>query len=91
MCVCVYVCVYFALVILRENRILSAPNCIAMCGLSDPITFSTLSHKWHDFFKKKFFKDANCVLIFSATSVWNISHSKNNSAVYDNKGTQGFI
>ena len=55
MCVCVYVCVYFALVILRENRILSAPNCIAMCGLSDPITFSTLSHKWHDFFKKKFF------------------------------------
>jgi hypothetical protein len=32
-----------------------------------------------------------CVLILSATFVWNISHSKNNWVRYYHKGTQSFI
>jgi hypothetical protein len=40
--------------------------------------FSTLVHKWHDFWKKGT-KHKICVLIFSTTFVCNISHSKNNS------------
>ena len=35
--------------------------------------FSTLSHKWHEFWKQLL--DTKCVLILSTTSVWNISHS----------------
>ena len=38
--------------------------------------FSTLSHKRHD---------KMCVLIFSTTVVWNISHSKKNSVRYYHK------
>jgi len=41
--------------------------------------FSTLSHKWHDSGEKVI---QICVLIFSTTFVWNISHSKRNSVRY---------
>jgi len=51
--VCVCVCI-LTFVILRANLTLSAPNRIVTCSLSDPITFATLSHKRHDFWKKKF-------------------------------------
>jgi len=46
--------------------------------------FSTLSHKWHDFRKKKLL-NIKCVLIFPTTFVWNISHSRHKWARYDKK------
>jgi hypothetical protein len=47
-------------------------------------TFSTLSRKRHDF-RKKVIKHKICVLIFSTSFVWNISHSKNKWERYDKK------
>jgi hypothetical protein len=44
--------------------------------------FSTLSHKWHDIFEKKVL-NIKCVLIFSTTLAWNISHSKKKWARYE--------
>ena len=45
--------------------------------------FSTLSRKRHDF--RKAVEHKICVLNFSKTFVWNIFHSKNNRARYDQK------
>ena len=47
-------------------------------------TFSTLSHKRHDF-RKKSVENKMCILIFSITFVRKISYSKMNSARYDHK------
>jgi hypothetical protein len=46
--------------------------------------FPTLSHKWHDFLKKVT-ENTMCVLIFSTTFIWNISHFKKKWATYDKK------
>jgi hypothetical protein len=46
--------------------------------------FSTLYHTQHDIWKKVT-EHQMCVLIFSTTCVWNISHSKKNSARYYHK------
>jgi hypothetical protein len=48
---------------------------------------STLSHKWHDFRKKKKLLNTKCVLIFD----WQISHSKNNWEIYDQKRILAFM
>ena len=47
--------------------------------------FSTSSHKWHDFWKKKGIKHKLRVLIFSVIFVWNISHFEKHWAEYDKK------
>ena len=43
---------------------------------------STLSHKRHDFRKQTVTENKTCILIFSRTFVWNISHCKQKSARY---------
>jgi hypothetical protein len=43
--------------------------------------FSALSHKWRDFWKNVI-GHKMCVVIFSTTFVWNMSHFKKNSARY---------
>jgi len=52
--------------------------------------FSILAHKRHGFRKKKVIDHKTCVLISCTTDVWNISHSKNNSATYYKESTQVF-
>ena len=44
--------------------------------------FSTLSHKRNNYLKKKVIEHKICILIFSTSFVWNISHSKKNSVRY---------
>jgi hypothetical protein len=77
-------CVFVALVIedaLRMRSIqLSSVVCLALQY------FRTLSHKRHDF-REKVVEHKMCVLIFSATCVWNISHSKKKSVRYCHKCT----
>jgi hypothetical protein len=60
--------------------ILSSVPCLA------PPYFSALSHKSHDI-RKKIIQHKMCVLIFSITFIWNISHFKKNSATYYHKCT----
>jgi len=47
--------------------------------------FSTLSHKGHDFRKKKIIAHKMCVSNFFTRFVWNVSHSNKNWARYDQK------
>jgi hypothetical protein len=52
--------------------------------------FSSLSHK-RDNFPKNIYEHKECVFIFSANFVWNISQSTKNSARYYHKCTQVFM
>jgi len=56
---------------------------IAIRSLSGSIYFSTLSHTWHDFRKKKVTEYKICFDFPYTTFVWNISRSKRTCARYD--------
>ena len=65
MCVCVCVCVCSLSFAVRKTH---AHCYTVICSLSDSTTFSTLSHKRHEFLKKKKYKkellDVKCVFEF---------------------------
>ena len=67
------------------------------CAVLSSITYlavqcvSTLFHKRHDSRGEKIIGNEICVLIFSITFVWNISHSPKNWARYDQKCILGFF
>ena len=79
-CVCVCLCVFVALVIQHAIRM----RHVVICGLSVSTIFFQLSHKRHDS-RKNVTEHKMCVVIFSTTFIWNISHSKKNWARYDQK------
>jgi predicted transcriptional regulator len=80
--VCAYVCV--ALVI--QNA--TCMSRIILSSVASPTLpyFSILSRKRHDF-REKVTEHKICVLIFSTTFVWYVSHLKKNSARYYHKCT----
>jgi hypothetical protein len=81
-CVCVCVCVCVWPWLSSKQRACAVLYChLWPVWLYD---FLTLSHKWHDF-RKKVTDHKMYVIIFSTTCVWNISHSKKNSARYCHK------
>ena len=57
---------------------------IVICDLPGSSYFSTLSHQRYDF-RQNVTEHKTCVLLFSTTFVWNISHSKKNWMRYDQK------
>ena len=62
--------------------------CAILASVACPAlqNFATLSHKRHDFRKKKKITEHKmCVSIFSTTFVWNNSHSTKNRKRYDDK------
>ena len=70
--VCACVCV--ALLIQHATRVRHIV--ISFMASMAPPYFTTLSHKRHDF-REKVTEHKMCILILSATFIWNISHSKN--------------
>ena len=68
------------------------PHYIAICGLSNSTIFTTLSHNWHDFRKKKLMKIKCvfwfCLQVLSEIHVFLIL--KKNWAIYDQMWTQFF-
>ena len=86
-CVCVLcVCVCVALVIQHAIRM----RHVVISGLPVSTIFFQLSHKRRDF-RREVTEHKMCVLIFSTTFVWNISHSKKNWARYDQKCISVFL
>jgi hypothetical protein len=80
------VCVCAALGIHHAMRM----HHIVICGLSGSKYFFTYLIN-SIIFEKEVIEPEMCVLIFSTTFVWNISHSKKNWARYDQKWILAFI
>jgi hypothetical protein len=59
-----------AFVIQHANHIFSVPYYTIICDLSGLTYISTLSHKWHDFWKK--FNESKCVFWFSLQLLYKI-------------------
>jgi hypothetical protein len=59
--------------------------CVILSSVACPALqhFPTLSHKRHEFRKKKVFEHKTCVSSFSTNFIWNIFHSKKNLTGYD--------
>jgi hypothetical protein len=80
---------YYIFLWVRERVALLTHHAVRMPWLSfvaslAPPYFLTLFHKRHDF-RKKVVEHKMCVSIFCTTFVWNILHSKTNSARYCHK------
>ena len=79
---------YWALYMERERGGLNYPACNAHASYCHVWPVQLYSIFWHCLIKgttfgKKVFEHEMCVLIFSVTSVWKISHSKKNWVRYD--------
>jgi hypothetical protein len=84
MCVTYSECVCAALVIQQAMRMRHIILPYVACPAIPK--FYTLSQKRHDF-REKIIEYKMRDFIFSTTFIWNISHSKNNSARYYDKCT----
>ena len=71
----------------RRDELVTTGSCATLYRHLASQYFSTLRHKRHDFLNRDI-EHKIYVLIFPPNSVWNISHSKNNSARYYHKCTQ---
>ena len=60
-----------------------APYYIANCGLSECTIFFHIMQKKPRYSTKKSIEHKMCIMIFSTSFVWNISHSKRNRTRYD--------
>jgi hypothetical protein len=76
-----------ALLMQHATRMILVPSSVVS---QSPPSSSTLSHKRYDF-RKPVVEHKMCVLIFSTTFVWNISHSKKNLARYHQKYRNVFM
>jgi hypothetical protein len=63
--------------------------CVVICGVSGSTIFFDIILTAR-FLEKKVIEHKMCVLIFSTTFIWNISHSKKNSLRYYHKCTYVF-
>ena len=90
LCVCVCVCVGGGASVTQHAKRMRRIRLPSVACPALPY-FSTLYHKRYDFLGgKKFIEHKMCVLIFSTTFVWNISHSKKKKARYYHKCSQVF-
>jgi hypothetical protein len=76
-----YVCLYSCLRYLACKSHRLSLYYTVICGLSGSPTVSHINSKTQWFFRTNYWTQM-CVLIISATFVWNISHSKKNSERY---------
>jgi hypothetical protein len=90
-CSCNHHCSGKAIIITHCECVCPACNAHATYLRPDPLFCSSaLSHKRHDFWNEVT-EHKMCVLFFSTTFVWSISHSKKKSARYDQKCLVVFI